>query len=230
MNCERPFHLMILLLLVFAVGCNDAPSVSLNNIHDPSSDTYVPTPPNRLDAMNRVDSAVALGWFDASLGEEKFIVERRIGMSGDFVLRATLPANTNQFVDTFTLVNNQIYVYRVASVARGTVISYTSLFSVYYSANAPGMRASFPTSTSVKLNVDFLGYFRTWSLERSVDSSAFQLVLTLPVAQSMVIDSTLTPPHSYRYRCTAFTGRNTSPASPMIGVRYVGGIYSLYTP
>lgn len=211
-------------------GCDMEPSVSLLNPHDPKSTQYIPTIPTALDANNGLDSVVNLGWVDESLGEEGFVVERRLGNPGAFTRIATLPPNTTHYADSLTLPDGQLFNYRIGVLLHGSVSGYTNAFPVTYTANLPGLRATFTAPTVIRINVDLFGAFRSWTLERSVDGGSYSTFRTEKSSVLLCTDSTLTAPHTYLYRCSATTGRNTSAYSLPLGVKYSGGSFIFFTP
>lgn len=230
---KRPCSIRIIaaaLTVLLMNGCDMEPAVSLLNPHDPLSAQYIPTVPAGLDANTGLDSVVNLGWYDESLGEEGFVVERRLGNPGVFTRIATLPPNTTRYADSLTLPIGQLYGYRVGVLLHGTVTGYTNAFPVTFNAYPPGLRGTFTAPTVIRINVDLFSAFRRWTLERSVDGGSYTVFITEPSSVGQCIDSTLTAPHTYLYRCTATTGRNITSYSAPIGVKYSGGSFIFFTP
>ncbi|NUN68609.1 MAG: hypothetical protein HUU02_02750 [Bacteroidetes bacterium] len=216
--------------ILFLNGCDMEPDVSLLNLHDPFSAQYVPTLPTGLDANTGLDSVVNLGWYDESLGEEGFVVERRLGNPGVFTRIATLPPNTTRYADSLTLPIGQLFGYRVGVLLHGAVTGYTNAFPVTFNAYPPGLRGTFTASTVVRINIDLFSPFRSWTLERSVDGGSYTVFRAEPSSVRQVFDSTLTAPHTYLYRGTATTGRNITEYSAPLGVKYSNGNFIFFTP
>jgi len=78
-----------------------------------ASATSVPRNPTRLRVAPLASNQITLQWQDNSDNETGFRIERRDGPGADFVVLATVGANTTSFTDTGPLPNGTIYYYRV---------------------------------------------------------------------------------------------------------------------
>ncbi|TAK56677.1 MAG: hypothetical protein EPO24_10960 [Bacteroidetes bacterium] len=95
-------------------------SLSDNTISDNSDDMFtlyeVITGPTNLQAAVTASHDITLTWQDQSPGEEGFIVERKIGVTGVWVERARVGANIVTYKDS-NLATNRQYFYRVRAYA-----------------------------------------------------------------------------------------------------------------
>jgi hypothetical protein len=115
----------LIAILVLAPGC-ELPYDLGNNPHDPLSPDYSPAPPKYTIAYLLGPKTVQLGWVDASLGETGFQVSRSLDVDLNFVPIATLPANTESYVDSdTTLVSGVRYYYRIRGVTPTKVGAYS---------------------------------------------------------------------------------------------------------
>jgi len=77
----------------------------------------LPAAPTGLKAMFEASSGgVSLSWTDVADDEDNYVVERMaVGVDGDFLVLAELPADTVKYVDT-NPVGGKAYRYRVLAV------------------------------------------------------------------------------------------------------------------
>lgn len=115
----------LIAIISLALGC-ELPYDLGNNPHDPLSPDYSPAPPKNTLAYLLGPKTVQLGWVDASLGETGFQVSRSLDVDVNFVPIATLPANTESYVDAdTTLVSGQRYYYRIRGITPTKVGAYS---------------------------------------------------------------------------------------------------------
>ncbi len=97
-----------------------------------------PDPPTQLQATAHSTPDVLLTWYDESLTETGFTVERRAAGSPSFGTIATLPANVTFYTDDDGLVTGTTYFYRVKATA-----AQDSEWSNTATATIPGGTSSF---------------------------------------------------------------------------------------
>lgn len=88
-------------------------------------DFVLPNVPTDLAATADSDTQISIGWTDAADNESSFQVERRVGPSGPWSLIATLPEDSEDFVDD-TVVANTTYFYRVRAGNRFGFSAYSA--------------------------------------------------------------------------------------------------------
>ncbi len=84
----------------------------------------VPPAPTGLTVTSSASNVVGLAWQDASTNEEEFRLERRTE-SGDFVLIATLPANSTSYDDT-SVAASTAYTYRASAANEDGTSAYSN--------------------------------------------------------------------------------------------------------
>jgi len=89
---------------------------SVSDSRTVSQVSTAPTAPSSLNASAQTTGDIALTWNDNSSNEENFIVQRSSNDS-EFSDIASLPANSNSYIDSFTnLQAGTAYTYRVSAI------------------------------------------------------------------------------------------------------------------
>ena len=156
---------------------------------------------------------VLLTWVDVSQKETAYRVDRKIGNGAWTTVAAALPANSQQFADSFpTATANRTVQYRVTALA-GAVASQAVTTSVVIPA-----RAAVPGSLSVSATGQPAGALRVrfnvattavgYEIRRRVGAGAWTTVTVPPVIGTgtiTYIDSGLTTGTTYSYAVRAYT-------------------------
>ncbi len=85
----------------------------------------VPAEPTDLTAVAASTSAITVNWADNAANEDKYELYRSSNNNGNYVLRATLDANTTSYQDT-GLFANATYYYKVRALNAGGFSNYTN--------------------------------------------------------------------------------------------------------
>lgn len=112
------------------------PGISKQNIPDNNLGSFpafattrapsiAPAFPNNLTASATSKTAITVNWTDRSSNESAFELYRSPILNNDYILFATLPANTTSFSDT-GLFANAVYYYKVRAVNEGGNSIYTN--------------------------------------------------------------------------------------------------------
>lgn len=141
-------------------------SADINNLMNnvPISLSYAttaalpPTPaaPNNLLASALSKSSIKVTWNDNSNNETKFELYRSANNNANYILYATLPANTTSYTDT-SLFANAIYYYNIRAINLGGPSTYSIEDSAKTKNNIPAISkltdrsARFGVSTTISL-------------------------------------------------------------------------------
>ncbi len=78
-----------------------------------------PLPPSKLLIIQAAANRIAISWTDNSPNENGFVVEKRAGVSGNWVVEDTVATNVQTYIDSAVFDTNTYYSYRVAAVNDG---------------------------------------------------------------------------------------------------------------
>ena len=185
--------------------------------------------------VSATDSGIRLAWADTSFDEEGFKVERsEAGRKGPFVPIATVPADTETYVDGEVALGKS-YCYRVRSFhqwgqsratgQRGGDVK--ACASAVLEAPPLPEASAFAPHRPDHLNVTVLELDRvsvTWrdgsrsetafEIERSVDDDPFQILAITAPNQRHYYDRMVLPNAKYAYRVRATNAAGTSEWTP----------------
>ena len=165
-------------------------------------------------AATSTDTSVTLYWQDDCIFEDGFVIERNAGTG--FVLIGSVGSNVTSFRDT-DLVENEVYVYRVAAISNGQQSGYAQ--STYVQSPivfAPGNLSAYPISNSVILQWrDNCSFETGFSLERDA-GAGFEELAVLPANITSYTDTDMSYSVQYWYRVSAFTADDHSNFSNLV--------------
>ncbi len=217
------FHsrwLAVLAPLMSLAGCVE--KLDLNNPHDPESPQFAPDPPEQVQAVLLSDRLIRLSWTDISSFEDRYVVERRLGVGGAWTMIGALPPNAREYLDTLGVITDTTYLYRVSSVTRERqgISREISLFSLFPPPTGLSIGAS-SESLAVVLWNDNSAFESGFTLLRSQGAGPFTPRATTGADAVQAIDRGLLVDDDYSYMVRAFTSTNVSKSSTPIHVRCV---------
>ncbi len=80
--------------------------------------------PSDLTILQKTTDVVEFSWTDNSDNEDKFIIERAVNDSLNFVVHATVPAGSSSFMDE-EVDNGNMYYYRIRALSNGINSTYS---------------------------------------------------------------------------------------------------------
>ena len=187
----------------------------------------VPATPDNLTATQVLYNRVALAWNDNAATETDYYVERAPGSGGTLVWTriATLPANTQTYIDT-TVAEFTTYSYRVIAHNAVGDSQPSNVIAVTTPATLPARPNNLRT-TSIAFDVVNLA----WN-DNSTNETAFYLergvltggrwvytrIATLPADTTTYSDTTVAASRQYRYRVQATNSAGNSSYSSVLSV------------
>ena len=175
-----------------------------------------PTTPS-LSPLVAVVSSVTLAWFNPSF-ETAIIVERSVGTATNWLVLATLPADTTGYTDT-NVVSSTAYNYRVK--ARNSAGD--SAYSIIRSITVPAPQPPAAPATLVARPIANFTVLVAWidvatetgyRIERRTeDPNSWAVISTLASNTTSYADTNVIGGVEYWYRVQAFNANGSSPYS-----------------
>lgn len=179
--------------------------------------TPPPATPTNLAVSIISSTQLNLSWTDNSNTESSYVVERKIGMDGNYSLVTTLPADSTSFQDT-NLQKGVLYYYRVAASNNFGKSAYSNEASGTTTLPAPS-NLVVSVASLIQLNLSWADNSNgsgSFQIERSTGGAYVTVGQTGP-GNITFSDIGLTPGMTYSYRVRGITPYTTSAYSNISG-------------
>jgi len=147
-------------------------------------------PPYSFTLTQVTDRGVQLAWTNAVPYGGSLRIERRT-QGGSYVLIATLPIVSAQYLDTAGIALNTSYTYRIGAVSTGGVITYSTEagLTVFYPAPYELVAAQV-NDNAVRLTwTNAVTYGQELRIERRSTGSSYSMLATVPIGTNRFVDS-----------------------------------------
>lgn len=166
-----------------------------------------PFQPAFLSAVRRSAVQIDLGWVDNSTVEDRFELERKVGIGGQYdSVAGSLPANTAAYSDTgVNAVEGTAYYYRVRAGNGNGTSRYSNEAAVLTPPNAPTGLTAAANAGKISLSwTDNSAVEDGFQIERQAGGEPFSLIATIPSNTTQFTDAAAAPATTYVYQVRAF--------------------------
>lgn len=172
-----------------------------------------PEAPTNLQVTVLTSTKLRLTWSDNTAIEAGYEVERRSG-AASFARIATLPIDTNTFVDT-GLATNTLYTYQVRAVNAAGASLYSNTASGTPVPTLPAAPGGLGATAQSHIRVTLGWQDRSFNeeqfrIERKTGSGEFSLLSTPTANATAALDNSVVPGTTYTYRIRAANEDGTS--------------------
>lgn len=126
-----------IIVLIFAIGCQDNLVIVEGNENDPRSENYVPDRPDILTLKNITETGIQIEWKDLSAGEEGFVIVRKDPTFYFYSPIDTVPANVSEYLDEIEPIINADYYYRVYAVSENHKSGFSNILRARLQLHPP---------------------------------------------------------------------------------------------